>query len=63
LHAKSIFTLKNLANCDIGLMGDDYVQGRLEFEGSERDLMTVATALLPGSPVTAARLRVQKLIN
>ena len=55
LHAKSIRTLKNLANGDIGLMGDDYVQGRLEFEGSVRDLMTVATALLPGSPVTAAR--------
>lgn len=55
LHAKSTRTLKNLANGDIGLLGDDYVQGRLEFEGSMRDLMAVATALLPGSPVSAAR--------
>jgi cyclopropane-fatty-acyl-phospholipid synthase len=55
LHAKSTRTLKNLANGDIGLLGDDYVQGRLEFEGSVRDLMAVATALLPSSPVTAAR--------
>jgi cyclopropane-fatty-acyl-phospholipid synthase len=55
LHAKSTRTLKNLANGDIGLLGDDYVQGRLEFEGSVRDLMAVATAMLPSSPVTAAR--------
>lgn len=55
LFAKSNKTLKNLANGDIGLLGDDYVQGRLEFEGSVRNLMSAATALLPDSPVSAAR--------
>lgn len=55
LHAKDTRTLKNLANGDIGLLGDDYVQGRLDFEGTVRDLMKAAIAMLPDSPVSAAR--------
>ncbi len=53
--AKTTSALKNLAAGDIGKVGEDYVEGRIDIKGSMRELMTAATALLPESPVEAAR--------
>ena len=43
--------LVSLAMGHIGALAEAIVEGRVRFEGSMRDLMTVAAALLPGSPV------------
>lgn len=48
-------TLANLAAGQVGTLGEDYVEGKFEVEGSMRDLMRVAAAILPQSPVEAAR--------
>jgi cyclopropane-fatty-acyl-phospholipid synthase len=53
--ARQSKVLAHLAMGDIGLLGEDYVEGRCEIQGSMRQLMTVASHLLPGSPVDAAR--------
>lgn len=53
--AMTAAALKNLAAGDIGKIGEEYVEGRVEVNGSMRDLMAAATALLPGNPVDAAR--------
>ena len=55
LVAKSNAAIKNLATGDIGKVGEDYVEGRIDIKGSMRELMAAATGLLPGSPVEAAR--------
>ena len=48
--------LAHLATGDIGNIGEDYVEGRCEIQGTMRDLMAVAAALLPGSPIDTPRL-------
>ncbi|WP_370635994.1 class I SAM-dependent methyltransferase [Paralcaligenes sp. KSB-10] len=48
-------TLAHLATGEVGVLGEDYVEGKLDIDGSMRDLMRVAAAILPGSPVDAAR--------
>jgi len=48
--------LAHLATGDIGKIGEDYVEGRCEIQGTMRDLMAVASSLLPGSPIDAPRL-------
>jgi cyclopropane-fatty-acyl-phospholipid synthase len=53
--AKTNAAIKNLATGDIGKVGEDYVEGRIDIKGSMRELMAAATGLLPGSPVEAAR--------
>ena len=53
--ARQSKVLAHLAMGDVGLLGEDYVEGRCEIEGSMRQLMTVASTILPGSPVEAAR--------
>jgi cyclopropane-fatty-acyl-phospholipid synthase len=53
--AKTTSALKNLAAGDIGKIGEDYVEGRIDIKASMRELMAAATALLPESPVEAAR--------
>ncbi len=47
--------LKHLASGDIGKIGEDYVEGRIDIRSSMRDLMAAACAMLPDSPVDAAR--------
>ncbi len=44
-------SLATLAAGQIGSLAEDYVEGRVELEGSMRDLMTAAASLLPGNPV------------
>lgn len=47
--------LAHLAEGEVGVLGQDYVEGRIDIEGSMRDVMAAAAALLPGSPMDAAR--------
>lgn len=47
--------LVHLAEGGVGVLGQDYVGGRIDIEGNMRDVMAAAAALLPGSPVEAAR--------
>lgn len=55
LIIRDMSTLANLASGQVGAMGEDYVEGKFEVEGTMRDLMAVAAAILPHSPVDAAR--------
>lgn len=55
LHIRENRTLMNLVAGQVGALGEDYVEGKFEVEGSMRDLMKAAAALLPQSPVDAAR--------
>ncbi len=54
--ARESKTLANMASGDVGLIGEDYVEGRCDIRGSMRNVMKVAESLLPGSPVDAARV-------
>ncbi|WP_417222210.1 class I SAM-dependent methyltransferase [Achromobacter spanius] len=47
--------LAHLAEGAVGVLGQDYVEGRINIEGNMRDVMAAASALLPGSPVEAAQ--------
>src|SRR5690606_28318566 len=47
--------LAHLAEGAVGVLGQDYVEGRIDIQGNMRDVMAAASALLPGSPVDAAR--------
>ena len=38
------------------MLGEDYVEGKFDVEGSMRDLMRLAATILPGSPIEAARV-------
>jgi len=53
VHDKS--ALSHLASGEVGVLGEDYVEGRIDIDGAMRDVMAAATALLPGSPIEAAR--------
>lgn len=55
LSLKDNATLAHLSAGQVGVLGEDYVEGRLDIDGSMRDLMRLAAAILPGSPVDAAR--------
>ena len=56
LVTKTTSALKSLASGDIGKIGEDYVEGRVDIRSSMRALMAAATALLPGSPIDAERV-------
>ncbi|RYH47392.1 MAG: SAM-dependent methyltransferase, partial [Alcaligenaceae bacterium] len=53
LHDAS--AIAHAASGQVGILGQDYVEGRVSFEGEMRDVMRAAAAFLPGSPVEAAR--------
>jgi cyclopropane-fatty-acyl-phospholipid synthase len=55
LIVKDHATLVNFATGQAGKLGEDYVEGRFDVEGSMRDLMTLAAAILDESPVDAAK--------
>lgn len=56
LVAKQNSALAHLVAGQVGLIGQDYVEGLCDVRGSMRDVMTVAASILPGSPTEAARL-------
>jgi cyclopropane-fatty-acyl-phospholipid synthase len=45
--------LATLAAGQIGKVGEDYVEERVRIEGSMRDVMAAAAAMLPGTPVAS----------
>jgi cyclopropane-fatty-acyl-phospholipid synthase len=53
LTLKDWSTLAVLAAGQIGKLGEDIVEGRVQYDGTMRDLMGAAAHLLPGSPVTS----------
>lgn len=55
LVIKDSSVLSHFAAGEVGTLGEDYVDGKFEFEGSMRDLMRMAVAILPGSPVDNAQ--------
>ncbi|MGB3289282.1 MAG: class I SAM-dependent methyltransferase [Burkholderiaceae bacterium] len=64
LTVKDHSTLAHLAAGQVGALGEDYVEGKFDVDGSMRDLMRLAAAILPGSPIEAARVgRLTELIR
>jgi len=64
LTVKDKSTLAHLAAGQVGVLGEDYVEGKFDVDGSMRDLMRLAAAILPGSPIDAARVgRLTELIR
>src|SRR5690625_1840496 len=53
IHNRSV--LANLVAGQVGKLGEDYVYGKFDVEGSMRDLMRAAAAILPKSPVRESR--------
>ena len=53
--ARDKSALAHLAEGAVGVLGQDYVEGRIDIQGNMRDVMAASAALLPGSPVDAAR--------
>lgn len=51
LHFHHWAGVAKLAAGQIGSVGEDYVEGRMDILGSMRDVMATAAALLPGDPV------------
>jgi cyclopropane-fatty-acyl-phospholipid synthase len=65
---KDSSVLTHFAAGEVGALGEDYVEGKFEFNGSVRNLMSLASSILPGSPVEAAELGwltglVQRLVS
>jgi cyclopropane-fatty-acyl-phospholipid synthase len=64
LRIKDRSVLAHLAAGQVGMLGEDYVEGKFDVEGSMRDLMHLAATILPGSPIEAARVgRLTELIR
>lgn len=55
LKVKDNSTLRHLASGEAGVLGEDYVEGKFEFEGSMRDLMLLASSILDNSPVEVGK--------
>ncbi len=53
LEFKDWSGVATLAAGQIGMVGEDYVEERVKIEGSMRDVMTAAAAVLPGTPVAS----------
>lgn len=55
LRVKDNATLRHLASGEAGTLGEDYVEGKFDFDGSMRDLMQLAAGILSGSPIDTAK--------
>jgi cyclopropane-fatty-acyl-phospholipid synthase len=53
--ARTKTALAHLAAGEVGILGQDYVEGLVDIEGNMHDVMRAAAEMLPGSPVEAAR--------
>ncbi|MFA7580077.1 MAG: class I SAM-dependent methyltransferase [Castellaniella sp.] len=54
LQVHDSVVLAHVASGEVGVLGEDYVEGRFDFDGSMRDMMRLAVGILPGSPIDAA---------
>ncbi|HEX2540423.1 MAG TPA: class I SAM-dependent methyltransferase [Caldimonas sp.] len=50
LRLRELGPLTHIVTGQIGRVGQDYVEGRIEFDGTVRELMTIAAEMLPGDP-------------
>lgn len=50
LRLKDLGTLAHIATGEIGKVAQDYVEGRIDFSGSVRDLMMIATEMIGTDP-------------
>lgn len=50
LRLNDLAPLGHLVTGQIGKVGQDYVEGRMEFDGGVRELMALAAELMPGDP-------------
>jgi len=50
LRLKDLGTLAHIATGEIGKVAQDYVEGRIDFSGRVRDLMTIATQMIGTDP-------------
>jgi len=50
LRLKDLGTLAHIATGEIGKVAQDYVEGRIDFSGSVRDLMAIATQMIGTDP-------------
>lgn len=50
IRLNELAPLAHIATGEIGKVGQDYVEGRLDFDGSMRDLMAVASQMLDADP-------------
>ena len=55
LRLKELAPLAHLATGQVGQVGADYVEGRLEIDGSMRDVMVLAAGLMAADPTVAAQ--------
>jgi cyclopropane-fatty-acyl-phospholipid synthase len=53
--ARNKTALAHLAAGEVGVLGQDYVEGLVDIQGNMHDVMRAAAELLPDSPVDAAR--------
>lgn len=56
MRVHDVGVLTHLVAGEVGVLGEDYVEGRFTFDGNMRDLMRLAAAILPSSPVDAVQL-------
>ncbi|MGZ5798186.1 MAG: class I SAM-dependent methyltransferase [Caldimonas sp.] len=54
LRLNELAPLAHVATGQIGKVGEDYVEGRVDFDGSVRDLMALAAEMIAGDPTEVA---------
>ena len=50
VRLKELLPLTHIVTGQIGKIGEDYVEGRMDIDGSMRDLMALGAELVPGDP-------------
>lgn len=51
LRLNELSPLAHIATGQIGQVAQDYVEGRVDFDGGMRELMTIAAEIMPGDPI------------
>jgi len=54
LRLNELASIAHIATGQMGKIGEDYVEGRLDFDGSMRDLMALAAVMMAGDPTQVA---------
>jgi len=54
VRLKELVPLTHIITGQIGKVGEDYVEGRIDIEGGMRELMAIGAELMPGDPTDAS---------
>ena len=54
LRLHSLASLAHLATGQVGKIGEDYVEGRVDFDGNMHDFMAIASEMMAGNPTEVA---------